>query len=172
LAKREDVKTEGELTAQERLFCALYRQTRNGREAAAQAGYCKKPHKVAVELLARESIRRELTRAEPEGALRAEVLAGYRRLAFGMGTDALRLLFADTDEPPTPEALAEMDIFNICDIKRPKGGGLEVKFFDRCEALRRLEALGGAAENEVGEKSFYAAIERSVQTEREEVAGE
>ena len=104
-----------------------------------------------------------MTRKKKDAALRREeVVAGYRRLAFGAGNDALRLLFC---EEPTPEELASLDIFNVSDIKRPKNGGLEIRFFDRCEALLRLEAMGSAEGSLDSAKAFYEAIERSINKE-------
>ena len=104
-------------------------------------------------------------RKNEETLRREEVIAGYRRLAFGTGNDALRLLFC---EQPSPEELAALDIFNVSDIKRPKGGGLEIRFFDRCEALLRLEAMDGSASGMDGAKAFYEAIAQSVKNEKSE----
>ncbi|MDR1927956.1 MAG: terminase small subunit [Oscillospiraceae bacterium] len=148
------------LSAKEQSFCDFYRRTRNGREAAALAGYRANPQHAANKLLGRREIQRALARGGAPQAHRAEVMAGYRRLAFGAGTDALKLLFLE--EAPGQEFLETLDIFNVCDIKRPKGGGLEIKFFDRCEALQRLEAFCGAADGQEEARCFYEALERSV----------
>ena len=61
---------------------------------------------------------------------------GYRRLAFGGISDALRLLYM---ERPTDEELKSMDLFMVSEIKKPKDGMLEIKFFDRLKALEKLE---------------------------------
>ena len=66
-----------------------------------------------------------------------EVRDGLRRLAFGEIHDAVLLLFADESE--ILEKLGELDLFNISEIKRPKGGGMEIKFFDRIRALEKLK---------------------------------
>ncbi len=96
-------------------------------------------------------------RAFEQTATRAELLAGYRRLAFGSVADAIRLLLAsETGEVPDPETL---DLFSVSEIKRPKGGGLEIKFFDRQKALDRLAAL--ECETADGALPFYRALERS-----------
>ena len=104
-------------------------------------------------------------RKKDEALRREEVIAGYRKLAFGAGNDALKLLFYE--QTPPPEELASLDLFNVSDIKRPKGGGLEIKFFDRCEALLRLEAMDGDSGRRDldGVKAFYEAIARSVKSE-------
>lgn len=69
---------------------------------------------------------------------RKRIQRGYERLAFGGIADAVRLLFT---EEPDLAALGKMDLYNIAEIKRPKGGGMEIKFFDRIKALQCLEAL-------------------------------
>ena len=91
---------------------------------------------------------------------RGELLDGYRRLAFGGCNDALKLLFFD--ERPCWEELAELDMFNVSEINRPKGGGMVIKFYDRYEAMERLVELGGLRQAPDGVKAFYEAIERSV----------
>jgi hypothetical protein len=148
------------LTQQEEFFCLALAQTRSAREAAARAGY-KNPQKDSLKLLARKEIRRAAQKAEAAPPNRAEIAAGYRRLAFGCCTDALRLLFLEQE--PSLAALEQLDLFNVSDIKRPKGGGLEIRFFDRCEALQALEAFCGAEEEEKGARAFYEALSRSVQ---------
>ena len=83
----------------------------------------------------------ELDLRQVEAALGGEGLTataeeGYRRLAFGPVTDAVRLMFPAEDETPP---LEEMDLYNISKISQAKGG-LEITFFDRLEALDRLAA--------------------------------
>ncbi len=64
-----------------------------------------------------------------------------------------------------------MDLFNIAEIKRPKGGGLEIKFFDRLKPLERLAEMSAdeAADSAI---PFYQALENSAQALRESVADE
>lgn len=69
---------------------------------------------------------------------RKRVKKGYERLAYGGIADAVRLLFT---EEPDLAALDKMDLYNIAEIKRPRGGGMEIKFFDRIKALESLEGL-------------------------------
>lgn len=71
---------------------------------------------------------------------RKRVRRGYERLAYGGVADAVKLLFT---EEPDLAALDKMDLYNIAEIKRPKGGGMEIKFFDRIKALQSLEELSG-----------------------------
>lgn len=146
------------LTKKQQAFCRHFARTRNGREAAAAAGFSVFPETAAVRLLGNPNIQKYLHALEQETeATKAELIAGYRRLAFGSVADAVRLLLtSDGDAPLDPETL---DLFLVSEIKRPKAGGLEIKFFDRQKALDRLsELLGGSTD---GALPFYAALEAS-----------
>ena len=51
-----------------------------------------------------------------------------------------------------------MDLFLVSEIKRPKDGSMEIKFFDRLKALEKLESR---SESEDGAKDLFDAINRS-----------
>lgn len=79
---------------------------------------------------------------------------GYQRLAFGSIADAVKLLYM---ESPDPHTLEQMDFFCISEIRRPKDGAMEIKFFDRLRALERLELSESTG---CGKASpFYEALE-------------
>ena len=82
---------------------------------------------------------------------------GYQRLAFGSISDAVSLLFMQN---PTQEELRAMDLFSVSEIKRPKDGTMEIKFFDRLKALEKLSA---GIENEGGATPIYDAIMKGAQ---------
>ena len=88
---------------------------------------------------------------------------GFERLAFGDVTDAVRLLFAEEINPRT---LKKMDLFNVAEIKRMKGGGMEIKFADRLKALQCLEQLRPEDGSDSG--ALYQALEASASMLREE----
>lgn len=127
------------LTSKETEFCRIYVSTGNSREAAARAGYAF-PEKSGLKLLSRDCIVKEIERLSESAKISAEATDGLRRIAFGSVTDAIRLILGaeDIDDPE------ELDLFMISEIKMPKSGGLEIKFFDRIKAL---EALAGLSEN-------------------------
>lgn len=85
------------------------------------------------------------------------ILCGYEKLAFGNVADAVRLLFS---EEPDLCALDTLDLFNVAEIKRPKGGGIEIKFFDRIKALQCMEEMDSNAEN--GQAGFYRALQNGI----------
>ncbi len=95
--------------------------------------------------------------AKTKKTTKDEVRKGLKRLAFGDIKDAVLLLFAQ--EGDVLSRLGELDLYNISEIKRPKGGGMEIKFFDRIKALEKLSELEGGAPSEP--LGFYQALEES-----------
>ena len=138
----------------ERLFCRFYRLRRNHREAAALCGY-RDPEKTGLKLLYSKRLRRELAGGD-NAVTSAEVADGLRRIAFGGVSDAVRLLYSDG----LPEDIDSMDLFCVAELKRPKGGGMEIKFFDRIKALEQLKDISrGLSDGSV--EPFYRALELS-----------
>ncbi len=89
-----------------------------------------------------------------------EVVDGYRRLAFGNIESAVKLLY-EPDEDVLAN-LSSYDLFNVSEIKRAKGGGMEIKFFDRLKALERLYDLAQKDEAKLT-GSIFDALEKSAQ---------
>ena len=82
-----------------------------------------------------------------------------RRIAFGSYADAVKLMFFDA---PDEQKIEELDLFNIAEIKRPKGGGLEIKFFDRLKALEKLSQLEEGSED-ASFSPFYEALKKGAE---------
>lgn len=146
------------LSQKQLAFCHAFVRTRNLREAAVAAGFLLFPEKAAEKLLSAKPIQAKIQELEQAFSVqRAELIAGYRRLAFGSIADAVRLLQQiDQDASLDPDTL---DLFSVSEIKRPKGGGMEIKFFDRQKALDRLSELQETAADSA--LPFYKALERS-----------
>lgn len=87
-----------------------------------------------------------------------DVTEGLRHLALGKIQDAVILLF-ETDEEIL-RTLPDLDLFNVSEIKRAKGGGMEIKFFDRLKALEKLSEVVSDNGNHTA-VSFYEALEKS-----------
>lgn len=152
------------LTKKEQLFCSYYALYGNPRQAAAKAGWKIGAERAGLLLLRRSDIRGEILRAIKGSAELAAVQSGWSRLALGGIGDAVRLLYHNEDEPP--QELDEMELMNVAEIKRPRGGGMEIKFFDRVKALEKLQDFSGAQERDGG-ASFYAALENGAAALRE-----
>lgn len=132
-----------------------YAITQNTRESAARAGYGVLSELAGMRLLAREEIRERISALEEERPRTNSIRAGLERLAFGSISDAVKLLFTDTAELDA-KALDSMELFCVSEIKRQKGGAVEIKFFDRLRALEKLLNLSG--EQEKGAAPFYKAV--------------
>ncbi len=153
-----------ELTSKELLFCTYYSLGRNGREAAVKSGYMF-PEKSAVKLLRRKDIAEEIAKLDKQReATHKDISIGYQRLAFGCISDAVRLLFSDE---VSPEEIEKMDLFNVSEIKRKKGGDIEIKFFDRLKALEKL-AETGSVHRDSEESSLFSAIEKGARALRDD----
>lgn len=147
------------LTDKEKLFCLFFSETRNARSSAARAGYGVLSQRSGLKLLKRKDIRAEIERMDKTRLVSSqEVAAGYRQLAFGSVADALKLVYSE--ENFGNAELEKLDLFNVSEIKRPKGGGIEIKFFDRMKALEHLGEMNSAADSESA-LPFYAALEKS-----------
>ena len=144
------------LTKKERLFCGCYVECGNAEEAARKAGFPKEKETAGAELLCRADITDEIGRllSRREEVLRYRIQCGYERLVFSNPTDSVKLLFM---REPDLRELDALDLFNVAEIRRPKDGMIEIKFYDR---LRALEKMAGLQEQKGGEAvPFYKALE-------------
>lgn len=150
---------ERKLTKREKEYCCAYVNTGNAREAAVAAGYGDNAELQGQQLLCKTEILKEINTilSQRKTLLELKALSGYERLAFGNITDSIRLLFMQNIDV---EELESMDLFNISEIKKPKDGTLEIKFFDRIKALEKLTEEKTEKENSA--VPFYVALEQSV----------
>lgn len=121
-------------------FCCYYVMLGDVTESAIKAG-CDRKNALTegIKLLESAKCRKIISRIRNAVSGSNDVSAGLKRLAFGNCTDAVYLVFAD--ELPPPDVISGLDLFNVSEIKRVKGGGVEVKFFDRMKALEKLSEL-------------------------------
>lgn len=97
--------------------------------------------------------------ARKKKSIDEQVKQGLLDLAFGDVSDAVSLLYLSDDE--VVNRLPKLNLFNISEIKRPKGGGMEIKFFDRIKACEKLKDITNVKADEG--LSFYQALEKSVE---------
>lgn len=153
------------LTKKEQGFCYHFYKLQNAKEAAIHCGV---PPRKAEEfgncLLLRKDILEEIRILEEQYAdrqLLQKAKQGLLRIAFCSPSDSLSLLFGDP--PFSQERLASLDLFCISEIKVPRGGGLEIKLFDRIKALDLLSKLlfRSDSPDAISSGSLVAAIEQS-----------
>jgi phage terminase small subunit len=97
-----------------------------------------------------------IARLESVSGENGNVIAGLKRLAFGNCTDAVYLVFAD--ELPPPDVISRLDLFNVSEIKRVKGGGVEVKLFDRQKALEKLFEFQNTCSDRMSAENLIQAL--------------
>lgn len=121
-------------------FCCYYVILGDVAESAVRAGYSREEALTeGIKLLESQECREMTARLKSTLADRGNVTAGLKRLAFGNCSDAVYLVFSD--ELPPPDVIQRLDLFNVSEIKRVKGGGVEIKLFDRLKALEKLFEL-------------------------------
>ena len=146
------------------MFCCYYAVLGNIGEAAAKAGFPEETALVeGMECLRSAACRKKISELRELIAGSREVIAGLKRLAFGSCRDAVVLAFAE--ELPPAEVIGKLDLFNVSEIKRVKGGGVEVKLFDRLKALEKLFEL----ENTFSDRDKAAGLIRALSSADEEV---
>lgn len=166
------MKIDDVLTGKERLFCLYFSRTRNVRESAARAGFKVMPEIKGIRLMQKAQVRREIERLNTESEVRKNARAGLERLAFGSVSDAVRLIY---EKEISPEELEQLDLFGVSEIKRGVNGGVEMKFFNRLQALEKLSALEDEPQRENETAPFYEALEkgaRALYGKRQNRAGE
>ncbi len=138
-ARKEVILLQDNKSKQE-AFCCWYAMLGNAAEAAERAGFDRESALIEG-LKCLKSVKCREKIAELRGLLTdsGNISAGLKRLAFGSCKDAVYLVFAD--ELPPPQVIEGLDLFNVSEIKRVKGGGVEVKLFDRLKALEKLFEL-------------------------------
>lgn len=101
--------------------------------------------------------------ARRKKTLQEQIEQGLLDIALGSVSDAISLLFMTEEE--IIERLPKLKLINVSEIKRPKGGGMEIKFFDRIKALERL-GTDNISDSD-SSLSFYEALEKSANDSRE-----
>ena len=146
---------ENNLSYKEILFCGYAVMFKNPIEAAKKAGY--KSKTIWARLMADERIQKEINRRlekESERNMRAEAMWGLWRVAFGENSDALRLILKGANI--SIEEACSLDLFSVSEIRKQKGGGLDIQFYDRVDAMEKL--LKYCGDNAGDEGSLYSAL--------------
>lgn len=152
-----------------KLFCYLYLKLGNVYEAAIKAGF---PPETAfyegIKTLQMSSSQRVIKQLSNLIAPMRTMLihSGLERLAFGNSNDAAYLVFSE--ELPSPSQISGLDLFNVSEIKRVKGGGVDVKLFDRQKALEKMFDYANSFNSENSAVSFINALRGSDNLEGED----
>jgi hypothetical protein len=143
-----------------KLFCCYYVQLGNIYEAGIRAGF--QPENSLSEgmnILSKRSYIKLIEKLSSSCPTAIQIQAGLERLAFGSANDAVLLAFSE--ETPSPAMLSKLDLFNVSEIKRIKGGGIEIKLFDRQKALEKLYEYANSTDVKSSAESLINALRSS-----------
>lgn len=146
--------------AMQRLFCYYYAESGNIEESAIRAGF---PQELALveglRALAASGSQKLISQLAEKNDFSQLIQTGLKRLAFGSAADAVRLAFSEGEIPSSE--IAKMDFFNVSEIKKVKGGGVEIKVFDRQKALEKLIEFESGNSNRLQMTGLINAIKES-----------
>lgn len=83
----------------------------------------------------------------------------YKKLIFGSSADAVKLIIAG--DTLCSKEIDQMEWFSISEIKSVKGGGYEIKFFDRLKAVEGLYKMTQEQHDPNENSSFFDAIQQA-----------
>lgn len=149
------------LDNKKKLFCCYFVKYGNIREAAVKAGF---PPDTAmldgIECLRSSSCQKLISKLYSTLTCNVNgIMAGLERLAFGNSNDAVFLAFSD--ELPHPDIISDLDLFNVSEIKKVKGGGVEIKLFDRLKALEKMFEFVNSCDSSNSADAFINALTRN-----------
>ncbi len=127
------------LSEKEKLFSLRYVSTGNPVNSLKFAGYTKKlcTPKKAISLLEKKHIKKKIQelREEQRKKLKSTVICGLKKLAFGSINNQVKILMSKNFENQNSPS---HDLFNVQEIRIPRSGALEIKFFNRQSAMEKL----------------------------------
>lgn len=129
---------EADKKSNSRLFCCYYARLGDIYESAIRSGF---PPETALadgtDIINQGKNQRLINNLMSKSISHKDVvMTGLHRLAFGRANDAALLVFSE--ETPSQEQINSLDLFNVSEMKKVKGGGVEIKLFDRQKAMERL----------------------------------
>lgn len=142
------------MNKKEKSFCQYVCMGKSLEESAVLAGFPERTK--CYELIKNKDVVNEITTVlKAKRQIMKELsVVGYERLAFGNISDCISLV---TQENMPIEKIKDMDLFMISEIKKPKDGAMEIKFFDRLKAMEKLETYFDSQKETV---PFYSALEK------------
>lgn len=141
-----------------KLFCCYFVKLGNIRESAVKAGF---PPETAmldgIECMRSPSCQKLISKLYSDLYCNTKgIMSGLERLAFGNSNDAVFLAFSD--DLPSPDVISGLDLFNVSEIKKVKGGGVEIKLFDRQKALEKMLEFANSCDSSGIADSFINAL--------------
>ncbi len=108
-------------------------------------------------MLNSKSVKKMIKRFADDGLCAEEgVRIGLERLAFGAVNDVIEVVMSE--EGVASHKIKTMNFFNVSEIKKVKGGGVEIKLFDRQKAMEKLLEIYEKNENSSSAQEFLSAL--------------
>lgn len=148
------------LSQREKLFCNCYIEFSNPQDAAISAGYAKeKAFEAGSNLLNEPLIRSFIKKQRRQHSALAHETAksALQRLAFGRTNDIISLVISEE----MPDDVDNLDLFGVSELKKVKGGGVEVKLTSRLDAIRLLYELENQSNAKDKTDSFFTALKNT-----------
>lgn len=138
-------------------FAVMFTATRNAFESAVKLGVEPEQARVIGEkMLNDKKVRNDIKKLDDNSIQTMSfVKTGLSRLAFGSVNEAVALVF---DDNVSLQKILSADLFNVSEIKKIKGGGVEMKFFDRQKALEKLVELDPELKDISDAQQFINAV--------------
>lgn len=123
----------------ERLFCCYYAKLGNIFEAAVRAGFSPDTALVnGMDILKQKKYQKSISVLMSETVSPSKLVkAGLERLAFGSSNDSSLLSILGRNAVAGKNFFTP-SLFKVSEIKKVKGGGVEVKLFDRQKAMEKM----------------------------------
>lgn len=160
------IKMKGEymekLSRRDKAFCYYYSVLGNISDAASAAGFLSEDALLSgARLIQKKSVQEEIKRLK--GIIfppaHENVKSALRRLIFGHSNDAVKLLAAiDEESLDNGAMISQLDLFGVSELKKIKGGGVEMKFVPKLDALKLLFEIEQETSSSQSANSFLEAI--------------
>lgn len=142
------------------MFCRHYCNYLNPKESAIKAGYpAHKAEKIAEKLLSKKEISSFIKNFEnkiQKDKIFNIFIIALKRMILYRSNDIIKLLIKS--ENMSKEEIENLDLFNICEIKKLKDGGFEFKFIDRIKAIETLLTILDKTQNNLQINDFFKAL--------------
>lgn len=149
------------------LFALFYASGKSVKESGILAGFEEREaEQLGITLLKLKSVKKAINRFRQASFCGEDgIKSGLMRLAFGQANDIMEVVLSD--EPIGLNRLYRMNFFNVSEVKKVKGGGLEVKLFDRQKAMEKLFEIYQSENNKTGAEEFLTALSMSAGEDNE-----
>lgn len=159
MIKKSAEKSKARLTQRQKNFLLNFILYRNVVEAGVVSGFPReKAFMLGIEILKTRGATEFLNETAKiiDEAVGNVAKSGLDRIVTARVNDAVALAFSE--DTITMQEIGGLNLDCVAEIKRPKGGGCEIKFFDRLKAVESVYDMNNSAKSEDTAQSFFNAF--------------